>query len=269
MTYWKDKVAVVTGASQGFGKVLAQQLIDQGCHVVLAARDQQKLSAAATQLDADGKQTFCVPTDVTNDDDVVQLLDEVQQKYGKLDALFNIAGVSSRGLVCDTSIDEFLCSYDLNVLSAVRCIKAAKPLLEASQGHIVNMGSLASKSAAKFMGPYATSKFALAGLNHQLRLEMADAGIHVMLVCPGPIAREDAGTRYTLQTTDLPDTASKPGAGVKLKTIDPQTLAERVLKGCEKRQTEIVVPGKARLLFAIAQLSGAWGDWVLRRFTSS
>ncbi|WP_144971454.1 SDR family NAD(P)-dependent oxidoreductase [Bremerella volcania] len=269
MTYWKDKVSVVTGASQGFGKALAQQLITQGCHVVLAARDEQKLSAAAAQLDPDGTHSLCVPTDVTNDDDVVQLLDQVQQKYGKLDALFNVAGISSRGLVCETSIDEFLCSYDLNVLSTVRCVQAARPLLEASQGHIVNMGSLACKSASKFIGPYATSKFALAGLNHQLRLEMADAGIHVMLVCPGPIARDDAGTRYAQQTTELPDSAAQPGAGVKVKAIDPQSLAARVLKGCEKRQTEIVVPGKARLLFAIAQLSGAWGDWVLRRFTSS
>ena len=131
------------------------------------------------------------------------------------------------------------------------------------------MGSLASKSAAKFMGPYATSKFALAGFNHQLRLEMAEAGVHVMLVCPGPIAREDAGTRYTQQVTDLPKSAAKAGAGVKIKSLDPQSLAVAVLNGCEKRQTEIVVPGKARLLFAIAQLSGAWGDWVLRRFTSS
>jgi len=269
VTYWKDKVALVTGASQGFGKVLAQQLIQQKCHVVLAARDEHKLSATASELDADGTHTYCVPTDVTNDDHVLQLLESVQQKYGRLDALFNIAGISSRGLVCETSIDEFLCSYDLNVLSAVRCVQAARPLLEASQGHIVNMGSLASKSASKFIGPYAASKFALAGINHQLRLELADVGIHVMLVCPGPIAREDAGTRYAQQASDLPDSAAKPGAGVKVKAIPPHDLAAMVLKGCEKRQTEIVIPGKARLLFAISQLSGAWGDWVLRRFTSS
>ena len=260
---------MVTGASQGFGKILAQQLLGQGCHVVLAARDQQKLSETAKELDADGTHTYCVPTDVTNDDDVINLMEEVRQKHGKLDALFNIAGISARGLIRDTSIDDFLYSYDLNVLSAVRCVQAARPLLEASQGHIVNMGSLASKSAAKFMGPYATSKFALAGFNHQLRLEMAEAGVHVMLVCPGPIAREDAGTRYTQQVTDLPKSAAKAGAGVKIKSLDPQSLAVAVLNGCEKRQTEIVVPGKARLLFAIAQLSGAWGDWVLRRFTSS
>ncbi len=260
---------MVTGASQGFGKALATTLVQQGCHVVLVARDATKLTATATEIDPGGMHTLCVPTDVTNDDAVTELFEQVRQKHGKLNALFNIAGVSSRGLICETSIDEFLCSYDLNVLSAVRCVQGARPLLAESKGHIVNMGSLASKSASKFIGPYAASKFALAGVNHQLRLELAEANIHVMLVCPGPISREDAGQRYDTEATDLPDSARKPGAGVRVKAIDPSELAAKVLKGCEKRQTEIVIPGKARLLFAIAQLSGAWGDWVLRQFTSS
>ncbi|MEW4454249.1 SDR family NAD(P)-dependent oxidoreductase [Bremerella sp. JC817] len=269
MTYWQEKVAVVTGASQGFGKVLAARLIQNGCHVVMVARDSEKLERAAAEIDPEGKLSTAIPTDVTNDDSVVALFEEVRRQPGRLDALFNIAGMSSRGMVCETSIDDFLLSFDLNVLSTVRCVQAARPLLEQSRGHIVNMGSLASKSASKFIGPYATSKFALAGLNHQLRLELGESGIHVMLVCPGPIARDDAGQRYADQTDGLPDSARKPGAGVKVKSIDPATLADTILKGCEKRQTEIVWPGKARLLFAIAQLSGAWGDWVLRRFTSS
>lgn len=269
VTYWRDKVAVVTGASQGFGRILAGQLIQQGCHVVLAARDQAKLQAAAQAIDPDGQQTTIIPTDVTSDDSVVELFRQVQERHGKLDGLFNIAGASARGLLCETSIDDFLISFDLNVLSSIRCVQAACEMLKASQGHVVNMGSLASKSASKYIGPYATSKFALAGMNHQLRLELADSGVHVMLVCPGPIARDDAGQRYEMPATGLPEAARSPGAGVKVKAIDPTDLARRVLSGCEKHQTEIVIPGKARLLFSIAQLSGAWGDWLLKRFTSS
>ncbi|MBI1247421.1 SDR family NAD(P)-dependent oxidoreductase [bacterium] len=269
MTYWQDKVAVVTGASQGFGKVIARTLIARGCHVVMAARDKERLQAAAAELDPQGDHSVCVPTDVTSEESVAQLFDQVRTTYGKLDALMNIAGASSRGLIAETSIDDFLNSFDLNVLSTIRCTQAGLDMLKVSQGHIVNMGSLASKSASKFIGPYATSKFALAGLNHQLRLELAEFGIHVMLVCPGPIAREDAGSRYQEQTAGLPESARRPGAGVKVRAIDPEQLCEKILNGCKKRQTEIVCPSKARILFAIAQLSGAWGDWVLRRFTSS
>lgn len=269
VTYWQDKVAVVTGASQGFGKALVQQLLRQDCHVVMAARDQAKLESAAAELDPTGARTTIIPTDVTNDDSVIELFNQVRETHGKLHGLFNIAGVSSRGRLCETSIDDFLISFDLNVLSAVRCVQAAVDMLTASQGHVVNMGSLASKSAARFVGPYATSKFALAGMNHQLRLELAESGVHVLLVCPGPIAREDAGERYSEQAEGLPESARRAGAGVKVKAIDPAELAQRVLSACEKHQTEIVVPGKARLLFSIAQLSGAWGDWLLKRFTSS
>lgn len=269
MTYWQQKVVVVTGASQGFGKALAYELVKQGAQVVLVARDPARLEAAATELDPTGQRVTPLAADLTDDQAVVRIFQEIEQRHGKLDAVFNIAGASARGRIGDTTIDDFLTSFDLNVLATVRCVQAALPMLQRSRGHIVNMGSLASKSASKFIGPYATSKFALAGLNHQLRLELEDAGIHVLLVCPGPIAREDVGTRYTEQTAGLPETAQKPGAGVKVKAIDPHALAQRMLKACERRRKELVVPGKARILFAVSQLSAEWGDWLLKRFTSS
>ena len=269
MTYWQQKVAVVTGASQGFGKVLAHELVKLGAQVVIVARDPARLEAAAAELDAGGQQVTPLAADLTDDQAVARLFQEIEQRYGKLDALFNIAGASARGRVSETTIDDFLTSFDVNVLATVRCVQAALPMLQRSRGHIVNMGSLASKSASKFIGPYAASKFALAGLNHQLRLESEDAGIHVLLVCPGPIAREDGGARYTEQTAGLPETAQKPGAGVKVKAIDPHVLALRMLMACEKRRKELVVPGKARILFAVSQLSAQWGDWLLKRFTSS
>lgn len=269
MTYWQSKVAVVTGASQGFGKILAEHLVRQGCHVVLVARNPERLEAAAKEIDPSGQRTTLLPTDVTLDDDVVELFAQVSQQHDRLDALFNIAGASSRGHLLETCVDDFLCSFDLNVLSAIRCTQAALPLLLESGGHVVNMGSLASKSASKYIGPYATSKFALAGMNHQLRLELQSQGVHVLLVCPGPIAREEVGLRYQQQTEGLPEAARRPGAGVKVKAIDPHHLAQRVLRCCERRQAELIIPGKARVLFAIAALSAGWGDWLLRRFTSS
>jgi short-subunit dehydrogenase len=101
-----------------------------------------------------------------------------------------------------------------------------------------------------------------------LRLELADKGVHVMLVCPGPIARDDAGKRYAAAAPNIPDAAQAPGGGAKVKAIDPKDLAASILQGCEARQPELVVPAKARLMFAISQLSASWGDWLLRRSTS-
>jgi hypothetical protein len=86
-----------------------------------------------------------------------------------------------------------------------------------------------------------------------------------MLVCPGPIARDDAGNRYAAEAPDVPAAAQAPGAGAKLKAIDPDRLAEVILNSAAARKPELVVPAKARLLFAVSQLSPSWGDWLLRR----
>jgi short-subunit dehydrogenase len=109
----------------------------------------------------------------------------------------------------------------------------------------------------------------VAAYSQQLRYELNPLGVHVLLVCPGPIARPDAGQRYDEQASGLPDWARKPGGGVKLKGIPPEKLARRILQYCERRKPELVMPAKARILFALAQLSPTLGDWIIGRMTSS
>ena len=81
------------------------------------------------------------------------------------------------------------------------------------------------------------------------------------------MARDDAGSRYADQTAGLPEHAQKPGGGAKLKLIDPDRLATRILDACRRRRPELVVPGKARLLFAVSQLWPRLGDWILNKKT--
>ena len=81
--------------------------------------------------------------------------------------------------------------------------------------------------ASRYLGAYPVSKFAVAAYTHQLRLELGPQGLHVLLVCPGPIARPDAGQRYSGEAADLPASAQKPGGGVRLKGLDPDELARR------------------------------------------
>jgi short-subunit dehydrogenase len=154
---------------------------------------------------------------------------------------------------------------ELNFFATVSCTQAALAHLLARRGHVVNIGSLASKCAAPYMGGYAASKFAVAAFSQQLRLETASQGLHVLLVCPGPITRDQP--RDYAAGEDIPAAARKPAAGAKLKGIDPDWLAEKILQTCQRRRPELVVPGKARLLFALSQWSPSWGDWLLRRMT--
>jgi hypothetical protein len=90
----------------------------------------------------------------------------------------------------------------------------------------------------------------------------------VLLVCPGPLARPDEGSRYDGQTKNLPESVRKPGAGVKINTLSPDYMAQRILRACQRRQPELVVPAKARLLFAISQLFPSLGDWIVRKMSA-
>ncbi|MDR3232639.1 MAG: SDR family NAD(P)-dependent oxidoreductase, partial [Planctomycetaceae bacterium] len=153
----------------------------------------------------------------------------------------------------------------------IRCTRSAAVLFRRNtgsvRGHIINIGSLAAKSAARYVGAYPVSKFAVAAYSQQLRLELEPEGIYTLLVCPGPVKRDDERLYPLEGLEDIPESARKPGAGVKTERIDPLRLADKILRYAERRKAELVVPGKARLLFALSQLFPKLGDWIVKKET--
>jgi short-subunit dehydrogenase len=266
-SYWLNKVALVTGGSRGLGLAIARALVENGARVIITARNQEQLAKAAAELSAADGTCGWLPADLTQDDQVTSLVAEAIQMHGRLDLLVNCAGSSDRGEVQATAAERFEALLNLNFLSAVRVTRAALPQLVASRGHVVLIGSLAAKSAGRYLGAYPASKFPLVAYAQQLRLELGSKGLHTLLVCPGPIRRSDAGMRYDEQTANLPASARQPGGGVKLQGIDADWLAGKILAACERRKAELIVPGRAKLLFAIAQLWPALADWIVTRMT--
>jgi uncharacterized protein len=264
MTPWQDKTVLVTGGSAGLGRAIAGAFADRGARIAICGRDAQRLESAAEELRRNGSEVAAIPADVTRQEDVDRLLLATVEEFGRLDVLVNSAGRSARGRILDVTPDDFRQLLELNFLAAVRTTRAAAPHLAATGGHIVNIGSLAAKAAPRFLGAYPASKFPLAAYSQQLRLELKSEGVHVLLVCPGPIARDDAGTRYAEQT-GLPEEARGPGGGVKLRLILPEDLASRIVRACERRQPELIVPGKAKWLFALTQLWPSLADRILLR----
>lgn len=271
MTYWKDKAALVTGGSAGLGLAIARQIVRRGARVAIAGRDEQRLVDAVVSLrsgEADASTSVIgIRADVTNPSDVEALVKQTIGTLGRLDLLVNCAGKSMRGTLLATTAEQHRELWELNFLATVRCTQACVPHLLKSKGHVVNVGSLSAKTASPYLGAYAASKFPLVAFSQQLRLELGSQGLHVLLVCPGPIRRDDAGARYE-PAGEMPEAARQPGGGVKLKGIDPDWLAERILLACERRKAELIVPAKARLLFAIAQLWPRLGDWIVRKVTT-
>ncbi len=267
MNYWEDKVAVITGGSAGLGRAIAQRWASAGGQAIVVARHEAALQEVAKTLTLQGKRAYALAADVTQQTDVDSLFARVREQFGRLDAVINCAGRSDRGHAVETSPAAFEALWQLNFLATVRCAQAAMPMLSRTNGHLVNIGSLASKIAGPHLGAYPASKYAVAAFSHQLRLEISADDVHVLLVCPGPIAREDAGSRYADKTMNLPAAARKPGGGARLKGIPADKLAGLILRACERRKAELVVPGKARLLFAISQLWPALGDKIIRKMT--
>jgi short-subunit dehydrogenase len=265
--YWRNKRAVITGGSAGLGRALAAVLVERGARVALVARGQAALDDAAEQLQALGGQALPLAADVTDRDAVNRVAGEVQQQWGGVDLIAHCAGRSMRGNVLSTTVNDFRDLWEANFLSAIHLTQTFADSLAANRGHVVLIGSLASKVAPRYLGAYPMSKFAVAALAQQLRLECDDRGIHVLLVCPGPIAREGDAARYAEHTAEVPPKAYQPAGGAKVKRIDPHLLSERILKACERRRAELIVPKSARLLFALTQLSPRFGDWFLRKMT--
>jgi len=256
MGIWKEKIVVVTGGSAGLGKAIVDQFASAGATVISLSRTKQE----------DSGNVFHLQADVTNDDSVAAAIKSIVSQHQRIDVWINNVGQSTRVAFAEASLEQYRELMEINFFTAVRCSLAVLPHLEKSSGSIVLIGTLAARTGWKNIAPYVASKHALSGFAHQLRLETPST-VHSLFVCPGPIRRNDAATRYQQQAEGLDESAAAPGAGVKISGIDPKVLAQKLVTAVEKRKSELVMPRKARLLFAILQLSPRLGDWLLRKFS--
>jgi NAD(P)-dependent dehydrogenase (short-subunit alcohol dehydrogenase family) len=268
MDYWRNKVALVTGGSSGLGRVIADAFAAAGVKVAIVGLEADAVELAAAEMQAMGHDVLGLQADITRQEDVDRVFAATLERFGRLDVLVNNAGRSMRGKVLDTTPEQFRDLMELNFIALVRCTRAAAPHLLKQRGHVVNIGSLAGKSAVRWVGAYPATKHAVAAYSQQLRLELGPQGLHVLLVCPGPIKRKDARLYPLTGLEDVPESARAPGAGVHVPDIYPEQLAAAILKACERRRPELVIPARARILFALSQLWPSLGDWILRRETS-
>jgi short-subunit dehydrogenase len=187
----RDNVMIITGASSGIGRALALQLAEQGAWLALAARDVDQLETAARDCRRYSGRAIVVRTDVAEQGQCQNLVEQTVAEYGRLDTLINNAGISMWTKFEDLKDLRVLERImQVNYLGSAYLTAYALPYLKQTQGRIVAVSSLAGKNGVPTRSGYAASKHALVGFFDSLRIELAGTGVTVTIIYPGFVTSE-------------------------------------------------------------------------------
>jgi NAD(P)-dependent dehydrogenase (short-subunit alcohol dehydrogenase family) len=257
-----QRVAIVTGGASGIGRALGAALVRRGDRVVLADVEGATAVEVAEQLTAVGPGTASgAAVDVQDAAAVAALVTDTAARHGRLDLMFNNAGLGIGGPVEELALTHWDRAIDVNLRGVVHGVHAAYPvMLRQGFGHIVNTASLAGLLPSPGSAPYSATKWAVVGLSLSLRGEAAPRGVRVSVVCPGgvdtPILDKgmppDLPRVPTAEATDTRAVVTKLSGG-HLYSAD--ALAADVLRGLDRNRAFIVAPRQARILWRLMRLS--------------
>jgi 3-oxoacyl-[acyl-carrier protein] reductase len=179
-------VAFVTGGSRGIGAAIAQRLAADGLHVVAVARDAQKLDQLVAEIKAGGRSAEALVCDVSDSKALGQAVEQIAEHHGRLDVLVNNAGITRDGLVLRMDDEDFDVVLNTNLKSAFVAIRAAaRPMMRAKWGRIINISSVSGVAGNAGQANYAASKAGLIGLSKSVAKELAGKNITCNVIAPG------------------------------------------------------------------------------------
>jgi len=234
MTSSPQKVALVTGAARGIGLAVAKRFLAEGWRVALLDIEGELLHGALSML-ANPDHTLAVHCDVSDSGAVAAAMEAVSQRFGRLDALVNNAGIAVFAPLLETSDQDWNRIVAVNLTGPFLCTKAATPLMrEHGGGAVVNITSISAVRASTLRSAYGTSKAGLAHLTKQLAVELASLGIRVNGVAPGPVETAMAKAVHTPEIrADYRDAIPLNRYGLE------EELAEAVFFLCSDRASYI------------------------------
>ncbi len=251
MSAFADKVAIVTGGASGIGRALAEALARRGARVVLADIDGPAAQAAADALSATGGRTQAAAVDVRDPDAVQWLVSDTAAAHGRIDFMFNNAGVALAGKARDMTLADWNWLIEVNLRGVVHGVVAAYPTMIAQGfGHIVNTASVAGLTPTPGLVGYATTKHAVVGLSTSLRGEAARYGVRISVVCPGLI---DTPIKNNMRMLNIDRQAVLDSLPLKLHP--PEMCARAILRGVERNQAIIVVTTVGKIGWALYRLA--------------
>lgn len=249
-----NRIILITGATSGIGRELAKKLVGKGDFPVLVGRNIDALH----ELQSDLKKCAIYPCDITQQDQVQQLVNQVIDQYGRVDVLVNNAGHGTFGGALDVSITDYKSMIETNYLGAVYLTYKLIPHMLDNDGRIINIASVAGLTGIPNLAAYCASKYALIGFSESLRMEFSPR-IKIGVLCSGPVQ-----TPFFRDKT--PNDHFPPF--IARQTLDVQTVAEYAIKLIE-RPRMLVIPNRLRWAIRFKTFFPRLYEWVTKKMYHS
>ncbi|MBS4751646.1 SDR family oxidoreductase [Nocardioides sp. zg-ZUI104] len=248
----RPRSAIVTGGASGIGAALVRALVADGAHVLCADLDLAAAERLVAGLSGPGTAR-AARVDVTSAEEVRRAVADVVAEHGRLDLMFNNAGISLLGDTEDLTLEQWDAIIDVNIRGVVHGVHAAYPqMIAQGGGHIVNTASMGGLMAAGLLTSYVMTKHAVVGLSLALRTEAASRGVGVTAVCPAAVDTPilDKGELGPVRGRDY----FLKGQGIK-RPVDPDVLAAKVLRAVAANEPLVVEPVQARIAWRLGRLA--------------
>jgi len=246
-----NQVAIVTGGASGIGRALCEELARRGALAVVADIDHQGAQAVASMLAPDGGRALAAPLDVTRNEDGERLVEDTARAHGRLDYMFNNAGIGVAGEVRDLTLDHWRKAIEINLWGVIYGTMAAySAMLRQGSGHIVNTASAAGLIGEPGLAPYSVTKSAVVALSAALRAEAESLGVRVSVVCPGFVDTAIYENAIGIKVDKDEFLAKLP-----VRLISAADAARAILRGVERNEAIIVFPFYARLLWWLTRIN--------------
>jgi len=232
--YFKDKVVVVTGGTDGIGRAMVEALLGMGAKVATCGRNHDKLYHLQSEYPSAHLHTMVA--DVSNENDCRRFMETTTKFFGGIDILINNAGISMRALLKDVSTETIRKVMEINYYGSVYCTKYALPSLIERKGTIVGVSSIAGYRGLPGRSGYSASKYALQGFLEAIRAELLDEGVHVMWVCPGFTTSNIRHAALDKNAEAHGDTPMDEG-----KLMSAEECAEHILRAVRKKKRTLVL----------------------------